>query len=113
MRRQLLAALRDQLDGGKKRPPEAGVFLWNAFNQLSRARTWHAHGPNPITFPEIEAFCRLTRLPLEPRHVAILREMDQAWLTSTLAQVGKPQGQTIGPVSKHALTPALLDLMFG
>lgn len=113
LQRQILAALRDQLAGGSTRPPEGGVALWRAFASLSRARSWQAHGPNPISYPEIEAYCRLMRLPLEPRHVAIIRAMDEAWIEHAHDQLASRNGKgPAGQKSKSPLTSALFDALF-
>ncbi|GAB1364677.1 hypothetical protein MASR1M32_39130 [Rhodobacter sp.] len=107
----ILAALRSHLSGGKGRPPEAGVILWNAFGQLSEQRGWHAHGPNPITYADLEAWCRLMRLPLDSDHIKILIDMDRTWLehTATKLNPGKdaPQRTSASPLSAN-----LFDAMF-
>jgi len=120
LKRLITAALRDHLDGHRRRPPEAGIILWNAFAQLSAARTWHAHGPNPIGYAEIEAWCRLMRVPLEPGHVQIIRAMDQVWLLDAQSQLadgkGHPDpaaGKKLPRMSKKPLTAALFDAAFG
>lgn len=112
LQRLLLAALRSQLDDGKARPPEGGIVLWNAFSALSRQRTWHGHGPNPIPVSEVEAFCRLMRLPLEPKHVGIILAMDRAWLDHVMASMKTSTDKPGRHVSKQGLTPALMDAMF-
>lgn len=114
-RRLVLAALREQLAGRKARLPDGAAVLWGSFGRLSRARTWHAHGPNPISFQEIEAFCRLTGTPLEPWHVETLAAMDEAWLVHTFEALQQPSKslQTASPVSSRTLTANLFDAMFG
>lgn len=77
---QLRAALEVHLQGQRVRAPEGSSIIWNAFMALSRARSSGPHGPNPISFVEIEAWCRLMRVPLEPHHVQAIAAMDQAWL---------------------------------
>lgn len=111
--RQLCAAVTAALSGSKVGPPEAGLPLWNAFQRLNATRSYHMAGANPITFAEIEAFTRLMRLPLEPWQVVILLEMDTAWLAG--AQRAKvPEGvKNLPPVSKHAISAALFDLVTG
>lgn len=109
---QLCRSLRERLAGGKPRLPDAGAFLWNAFWQLSRCRTLHAAGPNPIGWAEIEAWARLMRVPLEPRHVEILAAMDDVWLDHAYAARGIG-GQSHVARSSEPLTPELLDAMFG
>lgn len=104
----LCAAVLASLAGGAPKVPEGATPLWNAFCELDAARTWHAHGPNPIAFTEIEAWSRLTRWPLEPRHVAMLRAMDLA-LLGELRGGGAPAGRR----SAGTLTPALFDAITG
>ena len=113
--RQLCAAVKAHLTGRKVPPPEAGVLLWNAFQRLSSTRTYHMAGPNPLQPSEIEAFCRTMRLPLEPRHVAILMEMDRAWLDQAYAgKAAEAKGvKTLPPVSQRSLSAALFDAVVG
>lgn len=114
MKRQLCAAVAASLDGSKARPPEAGQPLWNAFQRLSAGRTYHAAGPNPIQFCEIEAFRRLMNLPLAPHHVEILRAMDATWLDHVSQRAKVPPGvKVLPPVSKRPLNVALLDVVMG
>jgi hypothetical protein len=112
LERQLCAAVRDALAGGKARPPIAGLLLWNTFQRLSAGRTYHAAGPNPIALAEIEALCRLIRLPLEPRHVAILVAMDRAWIETALASRAQPGAKTLPRITGEA-NPAVLDAAMG
>ncbi|GGG62755.1 hypothetical protein GCM10011415_06390 [Salipiger pallidus] len=71
-------------------------------------------GPNPISFPEIEAYCRLMRLPLEPHHVEAIRAMDAMWIDRAYAKSAVPAGtKTLPQRSEHALTPAMFDLSMG
>lgn len=78
---QMVAAVREQVTTGERVDvPEAGALLWDAFMQLDAARTFHAAGPNPIGFAEIEAWARLMRWPLAAHHVALLRATDSALL---------------------------------
>ena len=113
--RQLCAAVVAAMGGQKVLPPEAGRVLWNAFQRLSGSRTYNPAGPNPIQPSEIEAFCRITRLPLEPHHVAILMDMDGAWLEKAYArQKPAPEGvKTLPPISAQPLSAALLDVVMG
>lgn len=115
LERQLCAAVRASLAGEKARPPEAGLTLWNAFQQISATRTYHAAGPNPIQPSEIEAFCRMMRLPFEPRHLRIIMAMDQAWLDRAYAVTKAPVAgvKILPPVSKQPLNAALADLVLG
>ncbi len=89
-------------------------MLWGAFQSLCRTRTYNPHGPNPIAYAEIDAWCRLQRVPLEPAHVRILVAMDEAWLGHAFARKNAPDGvKTLPALSKQAISPALLDAMMG
>lgn len=110
LKKNLVTALRAHLGGGRARPPEAGILLWNIFDRLNRARSWHAHGPNPISYSEIEAYCRLGRQPLEPRHVDIIVAMDAAWIDHIHAHVAKA-APTVD-LAPTPLTVEAFDAMF-
>lgn len=111
---QLCTAVTAGLRGEKGRPPEAGLMLWNAFQSLSAARTYHPAGPNPIQPSEIFAWCQLHRLPLAPRHVDILLAMDQAWLDHAYAKARAPDGvKALPPISAQPISAALLDAVMG
>ena len=89
----------------------AALILWEAFQRLSRARSYGAAGPNPIGFPEIEAWMRLTRTPLEPHHVEVIEAMDAVWLNRARGIGGAPDGVKIAPhKSAHKITPEMFDL---
>jgi hypothetical protein len=96
--------------------PEAGRMLWRWFLDLSLARTYGPHGPNPITYAEIDAWRRVCRVPVAPHHVAILRDMDAAWMQRARAEIRRAAGNegpsTLPPVSKQEINPALFDAMF-
>lgn len=112
--RQLCAAVTANLSGRKVPPPEAGILLWNAFQRLSSARTYHMAGPNPLQPSEIEAFCSTMRLPLEPRHVAILMEMDRVWMDHALSALSRSTDRKArAAVSCQPITGAIFDAMFG
>ncbi|WP_235829668.1 phage tail assembly chaperone [Frigidibacter oleivorans] len=109
---QLCAALTAHLRGGGAKPPEAGRQIWQAFGELSRARTYHAAGPNPITYSDIRAWCDLMRLPLEPPHVRAITAMDAAWLTDFHQTRQSAEGvKRLPQQSRQALTPAIFDMM--
>lgn len=115
LERQLCAAVRASLEGAEgARPPEAGTLLWNAFQRLSARRSYHMAGPNPISFSEVEAYCRLMRLPLEPRHVSVIMAMDQAWLDHAHSRAKPPEGLKASPhISQRQISAALFDAMTG
>lgn len=112
--RQLVAALESRLKRQTAAPvPESGRLLWSAFNELSRARTWHVAGPNPIALSEIEAWARMANLPLQRRHVGVILALDEAFLDHAHS-AKPPEGvKRAPPVSQHGITAALFDLTVG
>ena len=119
LQRQLCGVLRSILAGKKVPIPEAGRELMAIFFQLSEARTWHANGPNPIGFTDIEAWIRLARVPLGPHHVALIRALDSAWVEdfyrrrATMQDMREQGRKILPPVSAHPLTAALFDVTAG
>lgn len=95
----------------KKPPviPAGGALLWQWFVALSNTRADGMNGPQPISFLEISAWRSLMNMPVEPRHVVILRAMDNAYL----AAVAQSRGGGLIPVSDHAMTADMFDAMFG
>lgn len=89
--------------------------LIHIFGELSLARSWNANGPNAISFPEIEAWCRLMRVPLEPRHIRVILAIDGAWMAAYYEKQKRATntGSTLPAVSSVPLTPALMDAMMG
>lgn len=108
---QLVATLRETLNRRPAAIPDAGAWLWNAFAALSATRSHHMAGPNPIAYAEIEAWSRLTRTPLEPHHVEVLRELDETWLAHFTKETRS--GKTPARSSGQSITPAAFDAVFG
>ncbi len=118
LRDLLCSELKRQLEAkGATRPriPVGGDLLWRWFMDLHRSRALHAAGPNPIAYAEIVAYAALMRWPIEPRHVSILRAMDQTYLeASMMSQAAAPEGvKTLPPISSSPVTAGLVDAMFG
>lgn len=95
--------------------PVGGDLLWCWFNDMSATRSYNSAGPNPITYPDIVAYSHLMRIPIAPRHVAILRAMDRTYIAAAYAKRQQaPDGvKTLPPVSEHAMTGGMFDAMFG
>ncbi|MFS8123765.1 hypothetical protein QD336_15210 [Rhizobium sp. BR 250] len=118
LRDLLCAELKRQLEARSPvapRIPAGGDLLWRWFMDLHRSRTLHAAGPNPIAYAEIVAYAALMRWPIEPRHVMILRAMDQTYLEASMKpQAAAPKGvKTLPPISSAPVTAGLVDAMFG
>jgi len=110
LQRQLVAALRQHLATGQ-RPvlPEAGDLLWSMFCDLSMARGYTMAGPQPIAYSEILAWAQLHRWPLQAHHVAILRAMDDAWLSAGR----QPKDKAAPRRPSGNVNPNLFDAVFG
>ncbi|NDV52158.1 hypothetical protein [Salipiger sp. PrR003] len=111
---KLCAALAAQLEGESVRQPEGSSPIWNAFMGLSRARSCGPSGPNPISYPEIEAWSRLMRVPLDPHHVDAIVALDEVWMSKAYRRSSAPEGVKVLPqVSSQKLTASTLDLALG
>jgi hypothetical protein len=109
---RLVDLLRSHLAGSPLRIPEAERLAWGWFVDLSATRTYHATGPSPIGYAEIEAYARLMRWPLEPRHVQLIRALDTVWLTHARRQQDGPAKPTPRS-SGQTVNPAAFDAVFG
>lgn len=114
LEKHLCAALKKGLAGKSGPIPAGGGPIWSAFCRLSEARSWHANGPNPISYAEIEAYCRVAKMPLGPSHISIVRALDGIWVSDfyrrqNQGREGAPK--TMPPVSDHPLTAALFDVV--
>lgn len=98
--------------GGKVKVPPACQQLWAWFSDLTRVRTYHAAGPNPIGYAEIEAYARATGTLLRSQDVDALRALDEAFIVATLARRQAFLDGTLGP-SAQPITPAIFDAVFG
>ncbi|WP_296435568.1 MULTISPECIES: phage tail assembly chaperone [unclassified Rhizobium] len=111
---------RNLLQGGRPRVPAGGDLLWRWFVDLSRARTYHAGGPNPISFAEVRAYAELYRWPMGPHHIDVLFALDRVYLDVSYEQAqvtrdGKTADgvKVLPPRSQHNVTPGMFDAMFG
>ncbi len=50
--------------------------VWQAFLRLSSARTGNGFGANPLTYLEIDAFCRLTNQHFSSFELDIIKQLD-------------------------------------
>lgn len=118
LRELLCEELKRQLEAKAQttpRIPAGGDLLFRWFLDLHRSRTYHAAGPNPISYTEIQAYAVMMRWPIEPRHAMILKAMDQTYLECNMKpQIEAPEGvKTLPPISTAPVTAGLVDAMFG
>ncbi len=70
-----------------KESPEVLFYLWAYFKQLNETRGNNGYSPNPLSFLEIEAWCRLMDISLSSFDVECLIALDQEFLVSYANQV--------------------------
>lgn len=56
------------------------AYLWGWFLELSMARSIGMDGPNPISFPDIDAWSRLRGVRLNQWELSAIRHLDQMLL---------------------------------
>lgn len=118
LQKLLCAELKRQLSASTLRGvqiPAGGDLLWRWFCDLNRTRSYHAAGPNPISYAEIVGYAHIMRWPIEPHHVAIIRAMDETFLECSRQKPDQaPDGvKILPPRSQHAITAGMFDAMFG
>lgn len=118
LRKLLCEELKRQLEAKAPtlpRIPAGGDLLFRWFLDLHRSRTYHAAGPNPISYAEIQSYAQLMQWPIEARHAMILRAMDATYLECRMKpQAEAPEGvKTLPPISTAPVTAGLVDAMFG
>lgn len=112
LQKALCATLEAVLEGKKPRLPDAGAEILDAFMALSRARTYHAHGPNPITWEAMAAWSQMMRRPLPPHHAAIVMALDDTWMQHLSRRMAG--GSAAAPlVSNTPLSAGLFDALTG
>jgi hypothetical protein len=101
------------VDGKAPAIPAGGELLWTWFCDLNSGRTFHAHGPNPIGWGELQAYAALTRWPIARRHIVVLQAMDRAYLEFDRAERMPGAQGKVAARSGRPMSPALFDTIFG
>ncbi|TNH41272.1 phage tail assembly chaperone [Paracoccus haeundaensis] len=110
----LCRTLEAVLEGKRPRMPDAGEDILDAFMALSRARTYHSHGPNPITWEAMAAWSQVMRQTLPPHHAKIVMALDDVWMQHAGRRVAGAAAAPAAPmVSATPLSAGLLDAMMG
>lgn len=63
-------------------PPEDGEHIWSWFWELSNKRHQGMNGPQPLTYPDINMWSRMTGTILLREEIAILMQMDDAYIAA-------------------------------
>ena len=69
------------------------MHIWEWFVELNNGRQ-SGFSANPISFQEIESFCRMTGAIISPWELSVIRRMDQAVLAVINKTGRKPANQT-------------------
>lgn len=56
--------------------PEVFSLLWMDFRALDSARSSNGYGANPISFSEIQAYCKMMEIELQPWEIEIIKVFD-------------------------------------
>ncbi|MCV9960383.1 hypothetical protein OIU34_00590 [Pararhizobium sp. BT-229] len=62
--------------------PVALEYLWDSFNRIRRRKGGGFGGQNPIEWPDIDAFCRHSRLRFETWEIEIIESLDDLFLNT-------------------------------
>ena len=89
LEKALCTTLESLLAGQQVRIPIAGQEILDVFMLLSRSRSWHHHGPNPITWEAIEAWADDNRRLVPTHQAAIIMAMDGVWLHHTARRMAE------------------------
>jgi len=60
--------------------PPAAAYLWGTFLRLHTRRGNNGFGVLPLSWSEIDAFCRLSGVRLAPWEVEIVEALDDAYM---------------------------------
>jgi hypothetical protein len=75
---ETLARCRRRLTGGQDLPV-GGKHIWTWFCELSSSRS-SGMSANPLSFLEIEAWCRLVGVRPNPTEIRLIKALDASWL---------------------------------
>ncbi|WP_430515437.1 phage tail assembly chaperone [Aureimonas ureilytica] len=78
--------------------PLAGRYLWDIFTRLHNRRSSGGFGVSPITWPDIDAFVRLTRSALSPWEIEVIEDCDAAFLGAIAKRDAKTETRFSGEV---------------
>ena len=70
--------------------PPALAYLWTIYRRLRR-RKGGGFGPQPVEWPDIDAFLRHARIVLAPWEIEVIEEIDDLFLSATAQSKDEPQ----------------------
>lgn len=81
--------------------PKALAYLWRAYHRMRRRKAMGFAGPNPLEWPDIDAYSRQTGTRFLLWEIETLEAVDDAFLVPALKQAqAPPQPQGKGLVDK-------------
>lgn len=66
--------------------PEALAYLWRIYRRLRRRKSGAGFGPAAIEWLDLDAFTRLTGMPLAPWEIEVIEELDDLFLEANAPQ---------------------------
>lgn len=78
--------------------PKALNYVWRAYLRMRRRAPSGFAGPNPISWRDIDAFCRRSGLGLAPWEIELIEAIDDIYLKPA-RQVVPAKGQTVKAVA--------------
>lgn len=71
--------------------PSALGYVWTAFSRLSARRGSNGFSINPIGWPDIEAFLRLSGQRLAPWEIRLIEQLDDLYRAETNKAHAEPE----------------------
>lgn len=68
--------------------PMALLYVWQAFRRLDRRRGSNGFSHNPISWPDIDAFVRNSKVRLQPWEISLIEDLDDLY-RSEMAKAAK------------------------
>lgn len=92
---------------GRGEPPELPwqiEHVWRWFGELCAGRA----GLAPLTYPDIDAWSRLTGAMVRPSEVGLIKRLDYLWLKLMAAKQAQPANQRVASGSDPAAIKSAL-----
>lgn len=72
--------------------PRGLDYLWSMFCRMRRRKGSNGYSQQPLEWPDIEAFLRLTRQTLVPWELEVVEELDDLFLKMSQAKASPTDG---------------------
>lgn len=82
MKRNISTKRRAEIEAELNGPPlpRELSYLWKIFCRIASRRGGNGFSALPLTWSDIDAFCRLTRTQLQPFEIEIIEDLDALYL---------------------------------